>query len=125
MAAAWLEHHRTRDDAHFWAWEEVDDRVGSADGLEDGWDVTMRLIAEATEDDLQYVGAGPLEHYIRHHGTAAASRIEAQASEDPKFRACLGTIWLEYGDLPVETVDRIIRASGDRIKLLRSKPTDA
>ena len=46
---------------------------------------------------------------------------DAEAERDPRFKWALGCIWLdeESRDLPREIVDRIVAASGGRIKPMR------
>lgn len=115
LAAAYLREFVSSAAEDFWAVDEVNARVSHGDDLADAWAVTEALIEAADEDSLGYVGAGPLEDFVRRFGARHLPMIEGRARQDAKFRACLGTIWLQSGDLPPDVLDRIVRASGGRI----------
>ena len=115
LARAYLKHHRTKDAADFWAFEEVLERVAMGDDPDAAWDLVLALVEAADESNLGYVGAGPLEDFVVHFGARCISDIETQARRDPKFRACLGAIWLSTGTLPAPILARVVTASNGRI----------
>ena len=124
LARAYLKHHRTQAKGDFWAFEEVGDRVTSDDAApEDAWAVVLALVVEADEDSLGYVGAGPLEDFVRRVGTAFIDQIEAESRRDPKFHRCLGRVWLSHGDLPPAILSRVVTASGHAIRPLGTRET--
>jgi hypothetical protein len=122
LARGYLKCHRTRAVQDSWAFDEVLERVGlsSAEAV-DAWDVVLALVTMADDESLGYIGAGPLEQLIRHFGPELVDRIEDCARQDPRFRFCLESVWLAEGDLPPAVQDRIVRASGGRIKPLPSR----
>jgi hypothetical protein len=60
---------------------------------DEGWERILALVAEAKEESLCYVGAGPLEDLLSSHGQAFIDRVEVAAANDPRFAACLATVW--------------------------------
>ena len=79
----------------------------------------MTALVEAAEGRaFSVVAAGPLEDFVKRFGTEAIEQIETRAAEDPKFRAALGCIWLRADSLPANVLERVVRASGGRIKPL-------
>jgi hypothetical protein len=63
LADTYLQHHATRRDEDFWAWEEVSEIVRSGD-LDKAWNITLLLLQKAPDGALGYVAAGPLEDII-------------------------------------------------------------
>lgn len=119
LARAYLKHHRTRAQQDSWAFDEVLQRVSlSPADPEDAWNVVLALVTMADEETLGYIGAGPLEDLISHFGSELVDRIEERGRQDPKFRFCLGAVWLSQGDLPPTVLDRVVQASGGKIKPL-------
>jgi hypothetical protein len=52
------------------------------------------LVSEAKDDEeLAYIGAGPLEDLLRRRGPAAIGLIEAEAAADRRFRFALAGVW--------------------------------
>jgi Family of unknown function (DUF6869) len=118
LVTVYLRYGETQQEADSWAYSEVYERVSDNDPI-DAWDVTIALVEGAASDDqLGYVGAGPLESLVTHHGTALLNRIEERARGDARFRACLGSVWLTAGVLPPETEARIVAASNGTIELM-------
>jgi hypothetical protein len=60
---------------------------------DEAWERILALVAHAREESLCYVGAGPLEDLLSLHGRAIIGRVEAAAANDPRFAACLATVW--------------------------------
>lgn len=119
LVRAWLQHVRNESSQDFWAWEEVEERVGPAGNIEDGWLLVLELLEHALPEDITNIAAGPLESLVRAHRVAVVDRVVQRAGEDPKFRECLAGIWLSDGDLPPEELARLVWASGGRIKPLK------
>jgi hypothetical protein len=115
LARAYLKHHRTQDEADFWAFDEVADRVTYGEDPHRAWELVLALVEAAEDTNLGYVGAGPLEDLVTRFGPQLIAEIESQARRDPKFRACLGTIWLSKGNLPADILSRVVVASNGQI----------
>jgi hypothetical protein len=122
VAAAWLQHSRTH-----WAIEAVDGLIEPAEGLQPGWRLMEALIAQASEDDLENIGAGPLERFVKRHGPEAIALIEQAAASEPKFKIALGHVWIEENYHPPDITARLIAASGGKIEPLGriGPPADA
>lgn len=82
------------------------------------WHLVLELLRTASDDDLGFYAAGPLEDLVHLRGTELVDEIEAEARRDARFRWALGCIWLSYGELPDDILARVVRASGDEIKPL-------
>jgi hypothetical protein len=94
VVAAYLRYYRTKDDADFWAWEELDGSLVFGNG-EPQWPRIVELVEHArNEMELHYIAAGPLEDLLSHHGLRFIDRIEAQARTDPKFKRAVAGVWL-------------------------------
>jgi hypothetical protein len=68
-------------------------RVGSPAVI----DVLQALVDLAESDDeLSFLGAGPLEDLLSHegHGHQFVNEIERRARQQPRFRTALGGVWL-------------------------------
>jgi len=123
LAIAYLKHSRTKSQEDAWAWREVERRVSSSEAEpEDALAVVLALVEAVDDGHLGYVGAGPLEDFVHHFGAAAIDRLEEHARRSPKFRMCLGTIYLSHGSLPPAILERVVRASDGQIKLLGTPP---
>jgi hypothetical protein len=118
LVAAFLSHAATNAEADFWAWEEVDQRTREPGDAQDAWALVLALIEQASDDLLDIVAAGPLENLVAAFAPALIERIEAQAAQDATFRCCLEMVWLGVGDLPADIEERVIKASGGRIRPL-------
>ena len=100
------------DDPNFWAidlWFPVND-----EWWQDEERVRAGLLAlvdaAPDDDDLLYVGAGPLEDFIEHDDSRVRW-IEAQASMSARFRRALSNVWI-WGSVPDEVAERVERAAG-------------
>ena len=118
LAAAYLRHSRTHAEADAWAVDEVTDCLLLGRDADAAWSLVLALVSTADADWIGFVGAGPLEDFVKRFAPERIAEIERQASVDPKFRACLGCVWLEPGDLPDAVLERVITASDHRIKPL-------
>lgn len=75
-------------DEDFWSWEYVDNlwRTGDQAAL----DHLVDLAESASDDDeLCYLGAGPVEDFVRVFGVARIDDIEAAARRSPPFLRAL------------------------------------
>jgi hypothetical protein len=101
-------------------------RGGGCTDAEDAWGLLLKLISEIHEADYQmydFVGAGPLEDFVRYYGESWIGRIEAEASSNPRFLRCLSHVWLSEGDLSKPVVDRLLAASHGTIPVFpRTNP---
>lgn len=123
LAAAYLKHLRTRAPEDAWAFHEVLNQITTA-SVDDGWELIEALLDTAHDEELGYIGAGPLEDFVRCHAEKHWRRIEKRAIKDPTFRACLGTICLSREDLSPEVLERVVRASGNGIVTLDARSPD-
>jgi hypothetical protein len=122
IAAAFFASLHTKerdDDPNFWAidlwfpvndeWWQDEERVRS--GL-------LALIDAASgDDDLAYVGAGPLEDFIEND-ESRLRWIEGQARTSARFRRALSNVWV-WGMQRNEVAERVERAAG--VPLARPK----
>lgn len=75
----------------FWAWEEVHSAV-EAD-LNGGWKVILLLLERAASDrDVHYVAAGPLEDLIDLYGHKALDLAEEECKDNARLRVALSTV---------------------------------
>lgn len=91
-----------------WAAAEVDDRV--QDDPSEVFDLLIAL-ADAAPDDaaLAYLGAGPIEDLLVHHGSDVVfDRVEGWARCNEHFRKALRCAWFD-ADLPQPVVARLRR----------------
>lgn len=103
-----------------WAWDAVDYITwhGTSDEV---WMLVLDLLERAPDALMGSVAAGPLEYAIAEHGQALIDRIEVEAAIDPRFRRALGRVWLEQDELPADVLERLVRASDNRITPLPAR----
>ncbi len=71
------------------------------------------LVAEAqTDEDLGYIGSGPLEDLLRRQGPQAIGLVEREAAGNPRFRYALAGVWSDTAQ--PEVWDRVAAALGDQ-----------
>ncbi len=113
-ARIWLQYHEEHRDEDFWAVNSM--FLLHEEDPERAWQVILELVAQASEEQLGAIGAGPLESLIDDHAEAFVDRIEAAAITDTKFQEALSGIWLNsFYQKPV-TVARLVAASGGAIE---------
>jgi len=90
---AYLAYAKSRDEALFWAWSQVhefcrkDPNVGLA--------VTRLLVdSAASDEELAYVAAGPLEDLVRGHGTRLERDFEQALRDSPRMRLAMTGVWV-------------------------------
>jgi len=72
---------------------------------ERAWDFILTLVDNApNEDALGWVAAGPLEDLLCEHGPTFIDRVEAIATNNARFKACLPKVWARIGWTPQPTV---------------------
>lgn len=78
---------------------------------EEAWSILLDLVRRAEPDALWAIAAGLLEDFVSLYATRFIDRIEAQASSNPKFRSCLGGIYLPDGHSKrvLSRIDRAMR----------------
>ena len=113
-AATWLRHTWERRREDFWAWDELTFTV--LEDPERAWPVIVQLTQQASDIDLEHIGAGPIEHLVEYHGRAFIDRIEAEAARNELFRGALATIWLNEWNQDPDVVTRTVAASGGVIE---------
>jgi hypothetical protein len=87
LAEAYLRNH----EEDFWAWEEVHRAVET--DLSAGWKIILLLLERAASDrDVQYVAAGPLEDLIDRYGHKALDLAEEECKNNSQLRVALGTV---------------------------------
>jgi hypothetical protein len=82
------------------------------------WPLVREILRCVPDDRLDVYAAGPLEDLVRLRGAELVDAIEREAAEDERFRWALGCIWLTIGERPPEIMERIVRASGGKIRPL-------
>ena len=92
LAGAYLRNHRNPDkSAEFWAWEEVHDLVKT--NLDAAWNLTLLLLDKAESDnEVNYIAAGPLEDLIDIYGREALDRIEEVLEKNRRMQLALSTV---------------------------------
>jgi Family of unknown function (DUF6869) len=94
-----------------WALEEVEDRVRSEP---EAMIAVLVAIADAAPDDvaLAYLGAGPVEDVIVHHGSdVVIDRIEGAANRSENFRKAVSCAW--FDDRVPGTISARLRVFGE------------
>ena len=110
LVAAYLKHFESKDDALFWAWVRVHESVRQ--DPKKAWELTLRLIAAATDETaLAYVAAGPLEDILYARGAQFVNEVERLASSDPKFLSALRLIAGPFTS-ENDASNRIVKAAG-------------
>ena len=77
----------------------------------------LEIVAAAPNDQLGYIGAGPLENLLSEHSAAFGERIEAQARRDPRFREALAAVWLSGGEITADLQERLVKLTDGRIRV--------
>ena len=125
LARLWLEEaafwaaHRSQGDPTLeeseWQWvspaERLDRLVG--EDKQTAWHVLLRLVELADDSTLPRIGAGPLEDFLREHGSEFVEVAERLAESDGRFRTALKHVW-GWASMPKGVWDRISRAAGRR-----------
>lgn len=93
LTGTYLQHHATRRDEDFWAWEKVSEIVRSGD-LHKAWNITLLLLQKASDEARGYIAAGPLEDIIDGYGEEALDRVEEAFDKDPRLQLALSGVWL-------------------------------
>ena|SRR5690348_732332 len=117
LITAYLRHAAEQRDDDAWAFDAVNEVANGGDA-EASWDLVVELVRRSPDEQLGYVAAGPLEDMVRRHGPAIIEWIEGEAQRDPRFQWALGCIWLQAGELPSGTEQRVVAASGGEIAVL-------
>jgi hypothetical protein len=92
IAAQELARHALQTDDSFWAWEELHDIV--ATDAESAWEVLLQIIADAPEQHLYIVGAGPLEDVVRQGYESLSVRIVDELKTNPRFLKAFRSVYL-------------------------------
>ncbi len=98
VADTYLRYFELKQDADFWAFQEVDDIV--RDDPARAWRLTHLLINKAPSlRALSYIGAGPLEDLLPQF----IEMVAAAAREDERLQFALSTVCLDEfeGDDPI------------------------
>ena len=87
LAEAYLRNH----EEDFWAWEEVHRAVET--DLNTGWKIILFLLERtASESDVHYVAAGPLEDLIDRYGHKALDLAEEECKNNSQLRVALSSV---------------------------------
>jgi hypothetical protein len=57
------------------------------------WQFILAAVANASDDELGHIAAGPIEHLLGKHGEQYIGNIEQRAEADPKFARMLAGVW--------------------------------
>lgn len=85
---------RADADAHFWAWQDIDESVH--DGVLP-IEVVDALLHVLPDDDgyLGYVAAGPIEDMLRMHPEQYTDTVAQRCREDAVWARAVGGVWLD------------------------------
>jgi hypothetical protein len=114
LVEAYHRHGVHGHDEDFWAWDRVGEIVRGPDAQR-AFALVVALVRSASDDRLEYVGAGPVEDLVQHHSAALIDQIEAEARHDPRFRDALGCIWLVAEDIAPPVLARLQEVTGGTI----------
>jgi len=90
---------------------------------DDAWAVIQLLVERAESDAvLGRIAAGPLEDLLCEHGAALVARVEDRARRDPRFKTCLGGVWLDSRDVSEDVARRLQAASEGEILMFEATP---
>jgi hypothetical protein len=112
IAKAYLEHFRaeTAVDGDATSWERIDALLH--DDARAACMVVEALVSQAaTEPELAYVAAGPLEDLLSHHGPSVIGWVEAEAERSAWFKKAIEMVW---GRAIEESVRQRLRAMLER-----------
>ena len=109
-----VRYNAERREEDFWAWEKVNDIVNGADP-EHAFSVVQALVRAAPDDQLELIGAGPVENLVINHSAALIDWLESEARRDPRFREALASIWLVADHILPEVLNRLQAVTGNRI----------
>ena len=57
------------------------------------WQFILAAIAHASDDELEHIAAGPMEHLLGKHGDKYIEKVEQRAEADPRFARMLAGVW--------------------------------
>lgn len=57
------------------------------------WQFILAAVAHASEEELDHIAAGPVEHLLGKHGAQYIDQVERHAEADPKFARMLSGVW--------------------------------
>ena len=115
LVFAYLRHFETQDDELFWAWQHLQVYIRSEP--QKAWEITLQLIAAASERELAYVAAGPLEDLLYSRAELFVGEVERLARCDPKFLAALRMVSGPFTE-ESDASSRIQRAAGTPIRFI-------
>ena len=124
LAIAYHRYGETRSDADFWAWERVTEIVRGPTA-ERAWEMVVALVRSASDEGLEYVGAGPVEDLVCIHGAALIDWIDGEARRDPRFRETLASVWLMVEEIPEAVLARLQAATDGQIRVATQAEIDA
>jgi hypothetical protein len=105
FAAAWLEEWRAEPSNFGTASRRLRRLVETEP--DEAWRCIRILVeAAATDEDLDCIGAGPLEDLLCAHGETIISQVESAAIADPKLTRCVYYVW-GHGRIKPEIYERI------------------
>lgn len=115
LARAWLEVQR-----NWWAWDQFEKLVETEPRL--AFAILGTLIDLADDEDLLGdIGAGPLEDFLRKHGSLFIDDLEHRAAADHRWRSALASVWLPAaGDATTLRLERL----GCTLLTTRGEPGD-
>jgi hypothetical protein len=124
LVEAYQRHIRHGGDDEFWAWERVHDIVADPDANR-AYDLVLKLVCSAPDNQLGRVGAGPVEKLVRYHSSALIDQIESEARTDPRFCEALASIWLVADDIVPSVLARLQAVTNGRILVATQAEIDA
>lgn len=99
LVAAYWRHHalasgdraeRLASEAHFWAWEAVEEAMEGNDPLG-----LLDALLEAPEADPCYLGAGPVEDLLAANPGPWDEALADRCRTSPRWREAMACVWVE------------------------------
>jgi hypothetical protein len=57
------------------------------------WQFVLAALHYASDEELEHIAAGPVEHLLGKHGEKFIEKVEQRAEADPKFARMLAGVW--------------------------------
>jgi hypothetical protein len=97
LADAYLRNYREKWRVDQWAFEKVNDLIGS--NVDRAWEITSLLLSKADPGrELSYVASGPLEDFLGIYKEKAINRMEQGAKGGGQLQLAINRVWRSPND---------------------------
>jgi len=124
LATAYHRYGETRSDADFLAWERVTEIIRGPTA-EKAWEIVVALVRSASDAQLEYIGAGPVEDLVCTHGATLIDSIAAEAKRDPRFCEAVASIWLVAEEIPEAVLAKLQAVTNGQMRVATQAEIDA